>query len=1233
MGMDDALIVGRWRSSPMDDALIVSQGETDEEREEREFLEYHRTRQRGAMLPNIEAGAIQMTAGMAGLAQRVTGGLLGDPEATARYARAAGQAAEEEAAKPGKVLPPIIARGVRSVTGTMPTQVMAGLTTGPIGMIGLATAQEMNQAVFEGKEAGLKGTDLAAHVIAQGAVEAGPASLMSKFGRGGFEAIFGKTAQKVITRGIKAGLKKAGIRTIDELIEENITEIGHSVVSAVSGLDPNAVTLNRIGKTVADTTVATVMQMGLAGAPGVARAAMAKGEPEVAPGQPQAAPSRAEWLAKNRERLMAETQPQEAPEAIQAGIPAIKVEEEITQEKEILVPEIAPEVKAEALPEDETIALTKAEGARIRKDLGQPELPGVGTETHKSVMDEVAETKADEKALTVARNILSVSRPTTTREHASFVVAVGKLLNERDNIKADRAITVERGDMAAFSETIKQEGDNLRDLDILTAAGDRAGSELGRALNIRKLRLSREKFDIASVLQEMQSVKESGVRLTEKEKQTAANFVDRYTKALEEMAETEATIEAEEAVKEMAVAEKVLSANKPKGKIGQKIREKAKTEREDIKKRIRQLGIRINDVTGVSVEGTYLIGRLGLTYIKEGAGTLVEVMERLREDMPDLDLTQHDVNKALIQRSPKWKAQAKSEANKRERRLLSLARMEVEIENMARGIAIKVEKRAPVDAEIRAMQQKLKKARNEFYYLDIEAAKVERAIMTINRLQDQLKNGLKNYKKDPSVVSPQLSALHEDARQLRTEIRVDQELNELKKQKETGNFPEPVIRKRKVVDPRLERKQIELAKLRREKQQMIIDAAPWTKVKIVREVIYSAKAIKATADISFTFRQNIWQVLPHPVRTSKAFIPAWKAFFSEYSSERIANALRNSENAFLYEQSGLDILDASSPDAQQQSEVFRGRVIERVPILGPVIKASSRHAVAIGNLVRTSAFDQFIANNSNVTLDERRAFANYVNVSTGLGDLRHFGAIGKELDLTFFAPRFAVSRVQTPYMLMKHWQLPRVRKQITKDMAGFVATGGMVLTLAAMVGAEVELFDPDDPDWGKIRFGDTRIDIWGGFQQPARVIARLASGPFNAEVGFSPLELVARFAAFKLGPAITVPHELWTAKTAVGEDTTRMETIAKSVVPLVLEDIWEAWKLEGVPTAAATAALAVPGVGVSTYRDSETVTRKKFKKLWQAGQITKARQLRYRWNSENPDDKIVTVKVGGTPRK
>ena len=41
--------------------------------------------------------------------------------------------------------------------------------------------------------------------------------------------------------------------------------------------------------------------------------------------------------------------------------------------------------------------------------------------------------------------------------------------------------------------------------------------------------------------------------------------------------------------------------------------------------------------------------------------------------------------------------------------------------------------------------------------------------------------------------------------------------------------------------------------------------------------------------------------------------------------------------------------------------------------------------------------------------------------------------------------------------------------------------------LAKLAGAEVG-DDPEDSDFGKIIIGNTRIDIWGGIQQPMRLL-------------------------------------------------------------------------------------------------------------------------------------------------
>ena len=73
-------------------------------------------------------------------------------------------------------------------------------------------------------------------------------------------------------------------------------------------------------------------------------------------------------------------------------------------------------------------------------------------------------------------------------------------------------------------------------------------------------------------------------------------------------------------------------------------------------------------------------------------------------------------------------------------------------------------------------------------------------------------------------------------------------------------------------------------------------------------------------------------------------------------------------------------------------------------------------------------------------------------------------------------------------------KLPKeLRVMAAKDMFKFVALGMSVLALAKLNGADVE-DDPRSSDFGKIKSGNTRWDIWGGFQQYVRLFSQVASG-------------------------------------------------------------------------------------------------------------------------------------------
>lgn len=1302
-----------WEAAPEE--------ETDEEKETRLLLEYARRRIAGSPIPNVLGGAVGMTAGVAGLAQRAAGGLLGDPESTARIAGAFEQAAEEEAGRPEKILPKRVARGVRSVVSTMPTQVFAGLVGGAPAMIGLAASQEANQAITKGREAGLEGAELAAFVSGQAAIEAVPAALMSKFGLGGLEAIFGKAATQSVAMGIAAGLKKAGILTVQELGEEILTEVSHNIADVVAGVDPKAANWDRIGDTVADTTIATLMQMGLASAPGVARAAIGTGKQKgLSPeGQPESV-----VLEPAGEQVDVDTVTPDvdtvrggAAEAQAGGRGEGFTLRDPTQEEQEQAAAAESQTR-EAILDEETISLTKAEGAQIREDLGLRELPKPVAEGWGVAVDEVARTGADKNAMEMARNVLSEGRMIDRVEHVSAVIATGKILDQRKALKAEKAEASQSGNIAAFAEAARKLNESAESIAVLTAAVDTAGTELSRNFGIRQLTLARESHDLASVLTEIQSVQKPGVRTSEKQVQRAADWVDSYDKALKEMAETEDVVQAENEAKEAKVAQKVIDANKPRKRRGKTIREKAVAEREEIKARLRAMGQQVHDVSQVSVEGTYLIGRLGLTYVKEGAGTLVEVLERLQADMPELSLTQGEVNRALIQRSPKAKARKRSEAQKRERGLLSLAKEFVKIDDLSQDISFiattgkivppelaklrtmrraleerqQLEKRlsraekgelparkkrktdSPVIAamkkeisrlesverlarkvelaeegvfmapaarqELEGLAAQLKKRytklRTAFFYADIEAAKKERAIARINKLQDDIKNGITNQKRNPRVVSPELASLHRKARAIITESRIDNEIAAIREQKRTGIFPEPKVKKREPVDPRLQAKRIVLRKLRKEKEKMIADAAPWTAGRVADEVVAAMKASKGTLDVSFTGRQNIAQVLPHPFVTTGKFLKSLKTLFNEEAADRIQDGIEKSINFDNYMRAELTILDANSPDAQQRNEGFMGTLIERVPLYGRLVKASSRQAVAIGNLVRTQAFDRYLYNNPEATLAEMKAFADIANKTTGIGDVKLLGKSLRYWTWGFWTPKFVASRLQTPLLLYKHWKLPRARNEIAKEMVRAAGTAGTILGLMGWAGAQVEWFDVDDPDWMKIRIGNQRFDIFGGIQQVIRVVFRIGAIGKRRVMNESqetslynqdPMELLSQAATFKASPTASMIAELLSGKTAVGEERTIPETLIRGLIPMVFEDIEDAWKIEGVERGVLTAPIVAVGIGGQTYYDSESRVRAKMKKLMRAGDYLEANRLKVQHNLRDPENKIVRVKV------
>ncbi len=205
--------------------------------------------------------ALGLTSGMADAANREAGSFSGGQEALgdSRAEQLATGAVRSiaDVISTGGLIPGGGAVGAgKTVLSNAATRLNAAR-----GVLGAVTAKSVNQAITDGRDAGLEGADLARYAATQGGVEGLIMSAFTAVGLGGVEKI-GHESARATAKGIMPLLKSAGINALEELPEEVLTTIAQDVHRQVAGVDKNAVA--NLPKSIADTVIQTLMTAGLA---------------------------------------------------------------------------------------------------------------------------------------------------------------------------------------------------------------------------------------------------------------------------------------------------------------------------------------------------------------------------------------------------------------------------------------------------------------------------------------------------------------------------------------------------------------------------------------------------------------------------------------------------------------------------------------------------------------------------------------------------------------------------------------------------------------------------------------------------------------------------------------------------------------------------------------------------------------------------------------------------------
>lgn len=293
---------------------------------------------------------------------------------------------------------------------------------------------------------------------------------------------------------------------------------------------------------------------------------------------------------------------------------------------------------------------------------------------------------------------------------------------------------------------------------------------------------------------------------------------------------------------------------------------------------------------------------------------------------------------------------------------------------------------------------------------------------------------------------------------------------------------------------------------------------------LIRQSLREARQLQAGADLSFPLRQGINMATRKEYWQS--FKPMLKSAWSQEGYEKLMGKIADDVDYKDALESGVSFTNLKD-DIFEHEEELRGKIVQKLPVIGRLVKGSNRAYTAFSNNLRLGAYKGYksLAQKAGVDLDvpgmeaNKRAIANFVNDATGRGDLGSMEKNAALMNDFFFSPKLIASRVR---MLRRALDAtanvmggrntgrgqimdgvdPRIAKQLRKEairsMLGVGGIAGLTTGLYQLNPKATGEMDPRSSNFGKIKVGNATLDMTGGYQQYVRVAAQLATGSYKS---------------------------------------------------------------------------------------------------------------------------------------
>lgn len=360
------------------------------------------------------------------------------------------------------------------------------------------------------------------------------------------------------------------------------------------------------------------------------------------------------------------------------------------------------------------------------------------------------------------------------------------------------------------------------------------------------------------------------------------------------------------------------------------------------------------------------------------------------------------------------------------------------------------------------------------------------------------------------------------------------------------------------------------------------------------------RALVASIDASAMGNQG-WLMLPiAPKEWAKAVGTGYRALANPKFAKQIELEIETDSFYQTYKKNGGEISKIGDIDTAE--EAFISRFASKIP----GIRRSEAAYTASLNDLRFSTFKKIMKDweGTTKTGQDVKDLVSFIKHATGKGDIGVLKNYNHILNAVFFSPKLNFGRIQTVTDLMTKGSA--VRKLAARDLITGVSAGVAVLALISqMKGVTVES-DPRSSDFGRIRYGNTRIDFWGGYSPMVRFVVRMITGDIkttNTKRVYSKdrLDIAKQFLRTKLSPGASIAVDTVTGETLLGEDfkpfegKLSVEQIWNHSAPLFLQDVVDGLRYQGLKETAIISPLAFNGISAMTYpiRSSTEVSMQK----------------------------------------